>query len=216
MKYIKLSGFFIIIYFLFGTSCLPEKRRKTVADKVELYYGKEFALYADWFALSEEYLSALAAIEVSGRKDIPHRFEKHVYEKLLSVKNGELDKFENITQEDLKDLKDSTLRKMAKSWGPFQIMGYKCFYLYLSVDELIDSSSFYGAQWIDLSYGDLVRKKKFKDAFHFHNTGKMYPDSGPPLTHDPNYVKNGMRYMQIFKKRKFEQTHKDSISIRFR
>lgn len=209
-----------LVHLLFSafiyTACMPVNETEATATRVEKHYADKFETYAEWFALPSEYLCALAAIEVSGRKEIPHRFEPHVYKKLLAVKNGNPDKFENILPQDLKAVPDSNLRKMAKSWGPFQIMGYKCFYLHLTVDQLIDSSSFYGAQWIDLSYGDLLRKGDFKNAFHFHNTGKMYPDSGPPLTYNPNYVRNGMRYLKLFRNRKRQQKANDSISIRFR
>jgi hypothetical protein len=53
-------------------------------------------------------------------------------------------------------------------------------------------------KWIDLTYGDYIRRGQYKDAFHIHNTGRPYPDSGPPKTYDPKYVPNGLMYMKYF------------------
>jgi len=87
---------------------------------------------------------------------------------------------------------------MAKSWGPFQIMGYKCFWLGIELKELKENSTYWGVYWINKSYGKKVRAKKYKDCFHLHNAGKPYPKKGPPQTYDPNYVQNGLDYMKMF------------------
>ncbi len=214
MKTVKRLAILSMIAMLL-VKCLPEQKTELIVTSVKRNYSKEFEQYAEWFQIPKEYLCALSAIEVSGRKRIPHRFEKHVYQKLVDLKNGKLDKFENITKQDLKDVSDDDLRKMAKSWGPFQLMGYKCFFLDLTVDELIKKSSFYGAQWIDLSYGDLLRKGDFVNAFHLHNTGKLLPKDGKPITYDPNYIKKGLLYLEIFKRRGTNPEKKDSININF-
>ncbi|MCX6233495.1 MAG: hypothetical protein NT175_02060 [Bacteroidetes bacterium] len=53
-------------------------------------------------------------------------------------------------------------------------------------------------KWIDMTYGDYIRKGRYKDAFHIHNTGDTYPVAGPPKTYDPKYVENGLMYMKYF------------------
>ena len=104
-----------------------------------------------------------------------------------------------ITHEMIADASDEALKNLAKSWGPFQLMGYKCLHLDVKVKDLRgDDALDWGAKWIKLEYGHLLRKKRYKDAFHYHNTGKTYPKSGIPKTHDPKYVDNGLKYMAYF------------------
>jgi hypothetical protein len=203
-----------LIFGLFVTTCNRSSETELVVSRVDENYSHSFRNYSDWFALPVYYLQALAAVEVSGRKEIPHRFESHVYEKLVRVKNGKIDRFENILPEDLKDVPDSSLQAMAKSWGPFQLMGYKCFYLHITVEELMDSSAFYGAQWIDLSYGDLVRSGDFINAFHVHNTGKKLPSDSIPLTFDPKYIEKGMNYLRLFRQKGLKRKEKIRIKLR--
>jgi hypothetical protein len=115
------------------------------------------------------------------------------------VKSGKLDRFENIKPPDLRDATDDALRNMAHSWGPFQIMGYKCIWLDIQLQDLRgDQGLYWAVKWIDMTYGDYIRKGKYKDAFHIHNTGRPYPETGPPKTYDSKYVPNGLMYMKHF------------------
>ena len=59
---------------------------------------------------------------------------------------------------------------------------------------------YYAVKWINITYGDYVRKGDYKHAFHIHNAGKEYPSDGKPLTYDPDYVKNGLKYEKYFRK----------------
>lgn len=213
MRYLfYYTGVFLIAF----SSCNFRPYNKyNVAEDTQENYGAQIQKQAELFNLPASYLRALVVIEVSGNKQIPHRFEPHVYAKLKKVKNGELKRFENITPELLKNTPDSTLKEMAKSWGPYQIMGYKCVFLHISVEELKKNSLFFGARWIDLSYGDLLRAKDYKNAFHFHNAGKLYPDSGPPLTYDKNYVHNGLMYLRYFEKKdSIQRANKNRVNVR--
>ena len=100
---------------------------------------------------------------------------------------------------DLRDATDGALKNMASSWGPFQIMGYKCIWLDIQLQDLRGEEALYWAvKWIDKTYGDYIRRGQYKDAFHIHNTGRPYPESGPPKTYDPKYVPNGLMYMKYF------------------
>jgi hypothetical protein len=175
-------------------STTPEAVLRTEAN-----YGAEIDKLAYQFDLSPEFLKALIILECSGLKKIKPRFERHIYKRLVNVKAGKLDKFENIRPSDLRDATDDALRNMAHSWGPFQIMGYKCIWLDIQLGDLRgDQALYWAVKWIDLTYGDYVRKGQYKDAFHIHNTGRPYPDSGPPKTYDSKYVPNGLMYMKHF------------------
>ncbi len=168
-------------------------------NEVDIHYGKEIDLYASTNHLPAHYLKALAMLECSGRKDFPKRFEKHVYTRLREVKQGKRKKYEHVTPQLLKDADDNALRNLATSWGPFQIMGYKCIEMNIKIEDLRGENAVYwGIQWIEKSYGNLLRSGKFKDAFHIHNTGRLYPKNNKPLTHNPQYVANGLRYMELF------------------
>ena len=85
------------------------------------------------------------------------------------------------------------------SWGPLQLMGYKCIGMKVNVKDIRgEDAVFNGMSWVDDEYGQLLRKGKYKDAFHLHNTGRKYPLVGGPKTHDPKYVEKGLQYIQYF------------------
>lgn len=111
---------------------------------------------------------------------------------------GEIDNFEGIVPEDILNSDDAALKNLASSWGPFQLMGYQCFHLNIKILRNFcgRKSVFYGAKWIKQVYGKSLQQKKYKDAFHLHNTGKKYPKIGPPRTHNRSYVPNGIKFMK--------------------
>jgi len=163
-------------------------------------YKKSVDSLAGIYKLPSDYLMALIMLESSGRKKVPVRFEKGIYDQLKQLQEGKIEKFENLGKSDLKGVKDKTLRALASSYGPFQIMGYKKYILKISLDDLKGNKNMdYAIKWIDFSYGEMLRSNEFRDAFHFHNVGKRYPLEGPPLTHDPNYVENGLNFQKYFK-----------------
>lgn len=200
----------ILIAFLLITCGHPEEEFNAVelkitdADyqaytRIEKYWAKEIQKWSQKFNISDEYLKALTILECSGKKEVKPRFEKEIYKKLKLLKAGKLKKFENISYKQIKKVSDKQLKKMASSWGPVQIMGYKCFWLGISIDELIgDKVLFYSVKWIDETYGNYVRTGRYKDAFHIHNAGKLYPKNGKPQTHDPDYVKNGLKHLRYY------------------
>ena len=119
---------------------------------------------------------------------------------MVLTKRGKQAAFEQIDTKALKPFSKSDLKKLASSYGPFQIMGYKSIELGIPLAKLTGKNHLYWAvKWINANYGDFIRNKDFKDAFHIHNAGKKYPDDGNPTTHDPEYVQNGLRYMKYFR-----------------
>jgi hypothetical protein len=78
-------------------------------------------------------------------------------------------------------------------------MGYKCILLDLQIRDIRGQDAVRaGIEWIHLTYGDALREKKFQDAFHLHNTGKLFPKSGKPSTFHPDYVDKGLRFMEAY------------------
>lgn len=164
-------------------------------------YKDDVDKYAEEFNLPSSYLMAVIILECSGRKNVKPRFEKSIYLKLKQLKNKEISNFENLTYETVKSADDDALRNLASSWGPFQLMGYKCTFLGIKLKEMRgDDAVYYGIKWINETYGAYLRKGKYKDAFHIHNTGKEFPSSGISTTHDPDYVSKGLHYMEYFEK----------------
>ena len=164
-------------------------------------YGRDVKRLAREFNLSPSYLMALIMLECSGASDVPPRFEKHVFTKLKNVREKKVSDLENISYKDISNASDDALKNLASSWGPFQLMGYKCIHLGISVKDLRgDNSLYYGVKWINDTYGDYIRQKRYKDAFHIHNTGRPVPKDGQYRTYDKSYVPRGLEYMKEFDK----------------
>lgn len=182
---------------------MPEDPRPAGVSDLEwasTNYHDEIAELSKEYDVPYEYLMALLVLECSGEKPAGHRYEKHVFNQLKRVRDGKQSKFENIRQEHLKELDDEGLTNLATSWGPFQLMGYKVIPMGVNVHDIRseEGAARYGVQWIKEEYGHFLKKKKWKDAFHYHNTGKRFPLSGKSKTHDPYYVSDGLKYMKYF------------------
>ncbi len=186
---------------------LPEDPRPAGVSDLqwcEQNYKEEMLDISQKLDLPYEYLMALAVLECSGEKPAGHRYEKHIFNQLKNVRDGKQRKLENIHQKDLNGLDDDGLKNLATSWGPFQLMGYKVIPMGLNIVDIRDEedAAYYAAKWIKDEYGHFLKKKKWKDAFHYHNTGQRFPLSGRSRTHDPYYVSDGIKYMKYFEGRK--------------
>ena len=169
--------------------------QQSICERTEKNYGVTIDNLATEFNLPSEYLKALIILECSGKRNVPSRFEKTVFNRLKMLRDGKRNRYERITQKDISDASNSALKNLASSWGPFQLMGYKCLQLDIKVQDVRGEQSLYwGIKWINEEYGDLIREEKYEEAFRIHNTGT--PNG---ITHDPNYVKNGLKYIDYFK-----------------
>jgi len=194
-------GLISLIIFNQSSKTTTNASQKKILIKVVANYKKKIDGLAKDFDIPPSYLLAVIALESSGRKKVPVRFEKGIYEKLIRLKNGKINQFENLKTKDVKKLSTAQLKALASSYGPFQIMGYKCFILNISLNTLRGKKHlYYAVKWINLTYGDLLRAKNYKDAFHIHNAGSKYPDDGVSKTYDPKYVANGLNYENYFRK----------------
>ena len=160
-------------------------------------YSEDVKTAAAAFNLPYPYLMSLIQLECSGIKPAGERFEPHVFRRLQAVRDGKRKNYENITPSHLANASDAALKNLATSWGPFQLMGYKCILLDRQIRDIRGQEAVQaGIEWIDITYGNALREGKFQDAFHLHNTGKPFPKSGPPATFHPDYVQKGMRLMK--------------------
>lgn len=201
---------FYVIFFYSDKTKINEARKKLF--NIEERYGKKIDIASKKFQVHPSYLKSLIMLESSGRDNIPGRFEPHVYEKLKRVKKKHFATYESITHKMVEKISDDSLKLLASSWGPFQIMGYKTLFLNITIDELKGKDAIYwGTKWISINYGKLLRKKKYKDAFHYHNTGKLFPGDGTSRTHNPEYVYKGLKYMEFFDSLSVAKTKKSKI-----
>ncbi len=163
-------------------------------------YADSVRVNAERFNLPPEYLMSLIMLECSGQKTPPARFEPKIYERLKSIYSTHRGSLEHVNYNVISNATDGTLRNLASSWGPFQLMGYKCLPLGILVNDLRGSadgrSVYWACKWIRSEYGKYLDEKQFEKAFRIHNTGR--PDG---QTHNPNYVGNGMKYVRYFSKR---------------
>jgi hypothetical protein len=191
---------------LTGFSLPEDPRPAGVSDLEWCYtnYHEEISEIATEYEMPYEYLMALIVLECSGNKPAGHRFEKGVFNQLKKVRDGKQKKFENIHQQDLQDCDDDCLANLATSWGPFQIMGYKVIPMGINITDLRDDdqAARHAVEWIKKEYSRFLVKKKWRDAFHYHNTGDRFPLSGRSRTHDPYYVSDGIKYMKYFESKR--------------
>ena len=172
---------------------------ENAVQNTQANYGKEIDKLAAEYDLPAHYLKALVVLECSGRKPVNPRYENHIFKRLQRVRDGKRQQFEGIKAEMLKDASDEALKNLARSWGPFQLMGYKCLHLDVNVRDIRGENALeWGAKWIKEEYGHLLKRKRYRDAFHYHNAGSVFPKNNKSRTHDPLYVEKGLRYMQLF------------------
>jgi hypothetical protein len=74
-------------------------------------------------------------------------------------------------------------------------MGYHCIQLGVDLKEIRGEDSLYwGFYWIDKTYGNYVRQKRYAEAFRIHKTGS------PKGKAHGDYVKNGLKHVAYFLK----------------
>ena len=134
-----------IWFVLLLSSCNSDQFSKTESN-----YGVEVVKYAKENNISSAYLKALISLECSGEIPAGKRFEKGVYEKLKEVQVGSRLRYDGISKNQIKDCSDAAIKNLATSWGPFQIMGYKCIDLGVKIEDLRgDDAIKWGITWIN-------------------------------------------------------------------
>lgn len=172
---------------------------KTKLDRAYRNYKDRVLIECKKENLPPAYFLSLTTLECSGKKSPKKRFEKKVFNHLKGVRDRRFKTFGSIRHKQLKGLSDGAIKNLATSWGPFQLMGYQAFELGVYVSDIRGKESVkYGIKWCYNRYGKYLKKEKFADCFHIHNTGKPLPKLGPPFTHDPQYITKGLKYMAYF------------------
>ncbi len=189
----------IIILFFLSSTKKPNLVEGFHQYLVEKNYGKDIEKYAEKFNLPADYFKALANLECSGNNNNPNRFEPKVYEEILKVQQGKRKRYGYITRDMIDGASEQAIKNLATSWGPFQLLGYKCLQMGVYVHDIRGKHAVYwGMKWIKHEYGHLLDSNRYIDAFHYHNTGRVFPKDSVSLTFDPDYVKDGIKYMEQF------------------
>jgi hypothetical protein len=187
------------IYYRFGGGFDFTNSDQLKIGNLKKNYGAEIDVVCGEMQLSSSYFKALAILECSGERPSKTRFEPHIYQKLKDVQIGKSERYGKFTTKQLEVVSNSTLEKLATSWGPFQIMGYHCIPMGVEFEQLQgEEAIFYGVQWVEKTYGKYLRAGDYRNAFHIHNTGQPLPESGIPKTHNPQYIDKGLEYMKVF------------------
>lgn len=198
------KGAYYDMYISDSLNITPWERTKL--DRTLANYKHRIVFECAKNQLSPAYFLALSTLESSGKKYPKKRFEKKVYNHLVGVRDRKFKQFGSIKRKKLKGLSNGAIKNLATSWGPFQLMGYQAFELGVYVSDIRGKESVkYGIKWCYNRYGKYLKRNDFPDSFHIHNTGKPHPKKGKPFTHDPEYIRKGMKYMAYFKFKLEEQ-----------
>lgn len=174
-----------------------ERIKREAILKVERNYGREVEEICKELEVPAAYFKALILLESSAKNPPQSRYEPNVFEKLQAVRNGKLQRYSGLTQKDLARYSNQELTMLATSWGALQIMGYHVVKKGLTIDDLNGENGLRIAiEWCLETYGEYIRKKDYKNAFHIHNTGRKHPLLWQAQTYDPLYVDKGLIYVQ--------------------
>ena len=175
---------------------LGDRAGKAAAEN---FYSQEVQRAAEKYDLDYGYLMALLMLECSGKKTAGARFEPHVFNRLKQVRDGKRTNYENVTAAHLADASDDALRNLATSWGPFQLMGYKCILLDVNIRDIRGPNGMeHGADWINQTYGQRDATRPLPRLLPHAQHGPALSRTGLPKTHDPQYVPRGMSMMKQF------------------
>lgn len=189
----------LIVYFTLDFFKDNIKLEQNYIDNVLQNYAQEVDEICRDLDLPSVYFKALIVLECSGRKPAESRFEPAVYRKLQEVQQGSRNKYSGLVQRDLRGFSDSELKDLSTSWGALQIMGYHTIKMNISLAKLKRGEGLYESiNWCKQNYGQYLKRKDYKNAFHMHNAGRPYPKSGSPKTYDPDYVPKGLAYLKVF------------------
>ena len=99
----------------------------TAVERTWLNYSEDVKEVSTELNLPTNYLLALIALECTGRKEVPSRYESHIFNKLIKVRDGDIESFEGIVQGDIINSNDDALKNLASSWGAFSTHGLSVF-----------------------------------------------------------------------------------------
>jgi hypothetical protein len=196
-------------------STATDKQELDLMRRVERLAGPYIEEIAPKITIRSAFLAALTANE-SGAflvhdTRIPPRLEDHVLEALRRVQIGLRGRYCLVTQAMLAGKSESTLARLATSYGFTQIMGWHTLlWPEVEIEDLQEPSQhYYCALRLlveEVHRWNLDLTEDFEPMFRVWNSGAPRDDPATTRiegkTFDPEYVPNGLRRMAIWEKLK--------------
>ncbi|MCB1173577.1 MAG: hypothetical protein KDK39_08435 [Leptospiraceae bacterium] len=180
---------------IFFTAC-PENSEDALMWRLYQKWHPAIEKAVSGTDIDAEYMAAIISLESHppGNAD-SSRFEAAVYRRLQDLRDHGT-AFGYISRSHVADLSDAELREYATSHGLTQIMGYHCFRLKCTIEELRSPDHLLWAiAYMQMSYKKAARKHDWESCFRVHNTGR--PDG---QTTRADYVTRGLQRMQYYHK----------------
>lgn len=185
----------------------PSHAEFRLMNRIHRQWGAAIDAACQYSSVPRAFLAALMALE-SGGDPAAKRFERHVYNKLINVQRGFADHYGALSHGELKRFSNDGIRNFATSWGLTQVMGYHVARRPGGIELLINPETH-----LKFALGMLAEfaerfglnaTQEFAELLRCWNTGAPYDDPSTPRiegrTHDPHYVANGLRRMEIYKR----------------
>jgi len=166
-----------------------ESQAKKIAAEIFSTLREEVNAACQSSSVPPAFLASLISVENPRLSATAKRFEPHVYEKLIEVRDGARASYNNVKQSQLSDAGDMAVKALAHSYGYTQIMAYWCFRLNCTVKELRDPAKHlaFAVELLKIVAGKHLRGGDYSAALRIWNTG-----SPTGKTHDPAYVSNAL------------------------
>jgi hypothetical protein len=177
---------------------MKEKQELSAMQRIFRDQGELISTLCEKSSIPAEFVGALIANETEDHPDAT-RFEPAIFMKLKDVREGVEDRYGQMHKAELLPFDDEGIRLLATSRGLTQIMGYSAVYHSVDPLKLADPETCLKltlrilAEWAQAYWLDVT--KDFEQLFRCWNTGR--PDG---RTYDPEYVPNGLRRMEIYRK----------------
>lgn len=173
-----------------------EAQAEAKAQQIFKRFGLLIHLACANSIVPEDFLAGFTGVEAgvdrhSGQiNPAASRFEKGVYHKLLSVRDGLRSSWSKITTRDLTGLSDAAIRNLATSWGLTQIMGWHLIHnLKGTIQDLrdLDKHLYFTVELLVVTAEPHILSKRFDNVLRIWNAG-----SANGKTFDDDYVDNAL------------------------
>ncbi len=173
----------------------------TLAAQIRSQLGVRIKAATDGSLASQSLLAGLISVESAKNADgsineTSTRFEKGVYLKLLSVRDGVRTSYNNIHRNQLTGMSDAAIKNLATSYSLTQIMGYHLFTLKCTIAELRDPERhlYYACDLLEITSKVFLKQNRFEPVFRIWNSG-----SPEGKTYDPSYVFNALAVKSAYR-----------------
>lgn len=191
---------------------MPKDHERDLMLRVWNLAGPHIRAFSKFTSVPDAFWGSLTSLETGAwlRKNtiVPHRFEPHVQDYLIAIKLGTKREYGGITAKHLFNATETDIKKYASSWGLTQVLGYHCLRWGVPVERLEQPELHYQlaarllAEFCE--HFDLDQRMDHEQLLRAWNTGspskRKLPDGREvETTHDPEYVNNGLRRMELWR-----------------